>query len=182
MQVIGFAGFSGAGKTTLVEQLVAGLRQRGQRVSVIKHAHHHFDIDREGKDSWRHRQAGAYEVLVASDRRLALMRELEADEHLDVHAQIALLDARVDWVLVEGFKHSDLPKVEVWRAAEALDREGRTRELLFPADARVWAVATDDAARLPQRPAVPVLDLNQPAAVLDWLLAQGPRLHYTPLK
>ena len=75
MKVIGFAGYSGAGKTTLVEALVALMTQRGLKVSVIKHAHHHFDVDREGKDSWRHRKAGAYEVLLASDQRLALMRE-----------------------------------------------------------------------------------------------------------
>src|SRR5205809_6296636 len=77
MKVIGFSGYSGSGKTTLVEQLIARLRLAGQRVSVVKHAHHSFDIDQPGKDSWRHRQAGAFEVVIASDRRLAKIRECE---------------------------------------------------------------------------------------------------------
>src|SRR6476659_7954017 len=100
MHVIGFCGYSGSGKTTLVEQLIVRLRLAGQRVSVVKHAHHDFDIDHPGKDSWRHRQAGAFEV------------------HADptAHQLIAEL-VECDWVLVEGFKHADLLKIEVWRAA-----------------------------------------------------------------
>ena len=101
MKVIGFAGYSGAGKTALVEALVMLMKQRGLRVSVIKHAHHDFDVDREGKDSWRHRKAGAYEVLLASDRRMALMREYEQPAQLSVHHMLAQLDPSVDWVLVE---------------------------------------------------------------------------------
>ena len=102
MKVLGFAGYSGSGKTTLLEQLIALLRQRGLRVSVVKHAHHRFDIDHQGKDSWRHREAGAYEVVVASDRRMALMREYEQPHAIDPHELLAELDPRVDWVLVEG--------------------------------------------------------------------------------
>ena len=115
MKVVGFAGFSGSGKTTLVERLIPALKQRGLRVSVIKHAHHKFDIDQPGKDTWRHRQAGAFEVVVASDKRLALMREFEQPATLSVHHLIAELYDGVDWVLVEGFKGSDLLKIEVWR-------------------------------------------------------------------
>src|SRR5205085_4537511 len=111
MKVIGFAGYSGAGKTTLVERLIPVLRLQGQRVSVVKHAHHKFDIDHPGKDTFRHREAGAFEVVVASDKRLALMREFERPTELGVHELVAELDARVDWVLVEGFKHSDLQKI-----------------------------------------------------------------------
>jgi molybdopterin-guanine dinucleotide biosynthesis protein B len=110
MRVVGFAGFSGSGKTTLVEQLIPALRLRGQRVSVVKHAHHSFDIDHPGKDTWRHREAGAFEVLAASPKRLVLMRELEAITEHSVHDLIAQLRADVDWVLVEGFKQSNLPK------------------------------------------------------------------------
>ena len=132
MKVIGFAGFSGAGKTTLVERLIPVLKHHGQRVSVVKHAHHKFDIDHPGKDTWRHREAGAFEVVAASDRRLALMREFEQPTQLGVHELIAELDHRVDWVLVEGFKHSDLRKIEVWRAAA----EGQApRPANYPDDA-----------------------------------------------
>jgi molybdopterin-guanine dinucleotide biosynthesis protein MobB len=106
----------------LVEQLIPALKLRGLRVSVVKHAHHNFDIDHPGKDTWRHREAGAFEVVVASDRRLALMREFEQPAQLSVHHLIAELYDGVDWVLVEGFKHSNLLKIEVWRAAPASRR------------------------------------------------------------
>ena len=119
MKVVGFAGFSGSGKTTLVEQLIPEMRLRGLRVSVVKHAHHSFDIDHVGKDTWRHREAGAFEVVAASDRRLALVREFERPAELTVHHLLAELYQGVDWVLVEGFKDSDLLKVEVWRAPGA---------------------------------------------------------------
>ena len=89
MKVAGFAGYSGAGKTTLIECVIPALRQQGLRVSVVKHAHHRFDIDQPGKDSWRHRQAGAFEVVVASDRRLALLREFERPGELTVHHLVA---------------------------------------------------------------------------------------------
>src|SRR5881275_1042923 len=116
MKVVGFAGYSGSGKTTLVERLIPALKMRGLRVSVVKHAHHNFDIDHPGKDTYRHRQAGAFEVVVASSRRLALMREFEQDASLNVHHLLAELYEGVDWVLVEGFKQSNLLKIEVWRA------------------------------------------------------------------
>ena len=178
MKVIGFAGYSGSGKTTLVEAVVALMKQRGLTVSVIKHAHHHFDVDREGKDSWRHRKAGAYEVLLASDQRMALMREYAQPTEVSVHDMLAQLDRSVDWVLIEGFKHGDMPKVEVWR--KQLDRleKGKSIEPLFPNDAKVLAVATDAAQDLPQTPRQPVLDLNQPQAVLQWLLDQAQSLEY----
>lgn len=180
MKVVGFAGYSGAGKTTLVEQVIARLRARGLRVSVVKHAHHRFDIDQPGKDSWRHRQAGAFEVLVVSDQRLALMREFEETAALDIHAMLAELDAGVDWVLVEGFKHGDLPKIEVWRAPAAGEPE---RPLRCTEDVGVLALATDDAAQLPVTlPArLTLLDLNRPEAVADWLIAEGARFEYRSL-
>jgi Molybdopterin guanine dinucleotide synthesis protein B len=102
MKVVGFAGFSGSGKTTLVEQLIPALKLRGLRVSVVKHAHHRFDIDHPGKDTWRHREAGAFEVVVASAKRLVLMREFERDTELSVHHLLAELYAGVDWVLASS--------------------------------------------------------------------------------
>ena len=175
MKVVGFAGFSGCGKTTLVEQLIPELRLRGLRVSVAKHAHHHFDIDHAGKDSWRHRQAGAFEVVIASDKRLMLVREFEQPAELSVHHLLAELYQGVDWVLVEGFKDSDLPKIEVWRAPEP----GQVaKPVRYPEDDFVVAVATDAAASLPQPTQLPLLDLNQPAQVVDGLIEYGHRFEY----
>ncbi len=171
MKVIGFAGYSGSGKTTLVERLIPALRLRGQRVSVVKHAHHSFDIDHAGKDTWRHREAGAFEVVVASDRRLALMREFEQPLELSVHQLIAELYEGVDWVLVEGFKHSDLLKVEVWRAATA-------KPARYMDDDFIAAIATDSPQRLPVATGLAVLDLNDPDAVADWLIHNQERFEY----
>lgn len=178
MQVVCFAGYSGSGKTTLIEQVIPVLTAQGQRVSVIKHAHHRFDIDTPGKDTWRHRQAGAYEVLAASDQRVVLMRELPRTQEPDVHALIAQLDRQVDWVLVEGFKESDLPKVEVWRAPSPAYRERPAR---YGEDRHIVAIATDAApADLPAPTLLPVFDVREPQALVDWLLAQGPRFDYAP--
>ncbi|MDD2712710.1 MAG: molybdopterin-guanine dinucleotide biosynthesis protein B [Simplicispira sp.] len=175
MNVVGFAGFSGSGKTTLVEQLIPALRQRGQRVSVVKHAHHRFDIDHPGKDTFRHRQAGAFEVVVASDQRLALMREFEQTTQLSVHHLLAELYQGVDWVLVEGFKESDLPKIEIWRAPTA---SYAARPVSYPGDDFIVAIATDATGCLPVPTQLPILDLNAPVAIADWLMAQGDRFAY----
>ena len=172
MQVVGFCGASGVGKTTLIEGVIAGLKAQGLRVSVIKHAHKRFDIDQPGKDSFRHRAAGATEVLVASAQRLALLREFDIDGLPSVHELIAELSP-AHWVLVEGYKHADLPKVEVWRAAVG-------QPALYPHDPFVTAVATDDPAALPEPTALPVLDLSAPAAVVSLLLDTASRYHYTP--
>ncbi|MFT4269245.1 MAG: molybdopterin-guanine dinucleotide biosynthesis protein B [Xenophilus sp.] len=175
MKVIAFAGYSGAGKTTLMERVIPELRRHGRRVSVIKHTHHKFDIDHPGKDSWRHRQAGACEVLVASDRRLALIREFEQPAELDVHALLAELRADVDWVLVEGFKLSDLPRIEVMRR---IGPGQAPRPALYPGDGHVCAIATDRAADLPEPTGLPVFGLDDAPAVAQWLLASGGRFHY----
>ncbi len=171
MKVVGFAGYSGSGKTTLVEGLIPALRRRGQRVSVVKHAHHRFDIDHVGKDTYRHRQAGAFEVVVASDQRLALMREFERATELSVHQLIAELDDTVDWVLVEGFKRSDLPKIEVWRAASG-------KPARYPEDEFIVAIATDSPRELPQATIRPVLDLNAPQAMAAWLADNQHQFEY----
>ena len=171
MKVIGLCGYSGAGKTTLVESLVGRLAMAGQRVSVVKHAHHDFDIDLPGKDSWRHRQAGAFEVVIASKRRLAKIREFAVEVQPTVHQLLAeLVDC--DWALVEGFKHADLPKIEVWRASVG-------KPALYPDDPFVVALATDSAHLLPQPTALTILDLNAPDAVADFLLESSARYEYT---
>ncbi len=173
MKVVGFAGYSGSGKTALIERLIPVLKLRGLRVSVVKHAHHSFDIDQPGKDSWRHREAGAFEVVLASNRRLVLMREFEQPAELSVHHLIAELYPGVDWVLVEGFKDSDLLKIEVWRAATG-------KPVRYPDDDFIAAVATDIPDRLPQPTRLDLLDLNNPEAVVDWLLAHADRFDYNP--
>jgi molybdopterin-guanine dinucleotide biosynthesis protein B len=173
MNVVGFAGFSGSGKTTLVERLIPTLKRHGLRVSVVKHAHHSFDIDRPGKDTFRHREAGAFEVIVASDTRLALMREFEVARSPSVHSLIAELYDGVDWVLVEGFKDSDLLKIEVWRAQSG-------QPARYPDDDFITAIATDSPDQLPTPTGLQVLDLNHPEAVVAWLLAQSTRFDYNP--
>ena len=172
MNVVGFAGYSGSGKTTLVEKLIPALKLRGLRVSVVKHAHHRFDIDQPGKDTHRHREAGAFEVVVASQNRLALMREFERPSQLTVHQLIAELYEGVDWVLVEGFKHSDLLKIEVWRSSSG-------KPTRYQDDDFVVAVATDTPGQLPQATLRPVLDLNDADAVADFLVNNQQRFRYS---
>ena len=171
MNVIAFCGYSGSGKTTLVEQLIVRLKLAGQRVSVVKHAHHAFDIDQPGKDSWRHRQAGAFEVVIASNRRLAKIREFEAETQPTVHELIAELST-CDWVLVEGFKRAALHKVEIWRAATAQPAQ-------YPTDPHIVAICTDSAAQLPVPTPLPVLDLNDADAVAAFLLQHPEQFAYT---
>ncbi|MBH5400005.1 molybdopterin-guanine dinucleotide biosynthesis protein B [Bradyrhizobium sp. CNPSo 4010] len=143
MKVIGLAGWSGAGKTTLLTRLIPHFNAQGLRVSVIKHAHHQFDVDVPGKDSWRHREAGAAEVLVASSKRWALMHELRGAAEPRLPELLDKLSA-VDLVVVEGFKREPHRKIEVHRAANG-------KPLLFPDDPGIAGIATDVAidTRLP---------------------------------
>jgi molybdopterin-guanine dinucleotide biosynthesis protein B len=173
MKVIGIAGYSGAGKTALIERLIPALQARGQRVSVVKHAHHRFDIDHVGKDTYRHREAGAYEVVIASDQRLALIREFEQTTELTVHQLIGELSPGVDWVLVEGFRECDLQKIEVWRLLS-------TKPARYMHDDFIVALATDSPEALPQPTQRPVLNLNDADEVADWLQASGDRFEYHP--
>ena len=172
MNVVGFSGYSGSGKTTLVEKLIPALKMRGLRVSVVKHAHHRFDIDHPGKDSFRHREAGAFEVVVASQNRLALIREFEQPTELTVHHLIAELYEGVDWVLVEGFKHSDLLKIEIWRASSG-------KPARFMDDDFIVAIATDSPGQLPVATLRPVLDLDDADALADYLINNQERFHYS---
>lgn len=176
MNVVGFAGYSGSGKTTLVEKLIPALKLRGLRVSVVKHAHHSFDIDHPGKDTHRHREAGAFEVVVASPKRLALMREFETPCELTVHHLIAELYEGVDWVLVEGFKDSDVLKIEVWRPPSA-NYAGKPARYMD--DAFIVAIATNAPEKLPQATLRPVLDLNDADAVADYLVNNSERFSYS---
>jgi len=144
MKVIGIAGYSGSGKTTLIEKLVPLLVGAGLRVSLVKHAHHEFDIDQPGKDSYRHRHAGCTEVLVGSSRRWALMHELRGAAEPTLSEQLRRL-APCDLVIVEGYKSEPIDKVEV-------HRRDAGAPLLHPDDPHVIAVATDEplATGLPQ--------------------------------
>ena len=134
-RVIGFAGWSGAGKTHLLTRLIPVLTARGFRLSTIKHAHHNFDVDKPGKDSWQHRQAGACEVLVASSNRWALMHELR-DEPEPSLAELLGHMQPVDFILIEGFKRDPHPKIEVHRQAN-------DKPWLHPDDPAICAAASD---------------------------------------
>ena len=135
MKVIGLAGWSGAGKTTLLARVIPHLLGKGLRVSVIKHAHHSFDVDVPGKDSWVHRQSGATEVLVSSGRRWALMHELRGAPEPRLPELLKRMSP-VDLVIVEGFKSEPHRKIEVHRAANG-------KAMLFPDDAGIAGIATD---------------------------------------
>jgi molybdopterin-guanine dinucleotide biosynthesis protein B len=167
MRVLGLAGWSGAGKTTLIEAMLPRLRARGLRVSTIKHTHHGFDIDRPGKDSYRHRAAGAQEVLVAGDRRWALLHEVDGPE--PSLADLLTRLAPVDLVLVEGFKATATAKLEVHRTALG-------QPPLWPGRPEIFAVASD--APLPGCDR-PVLPLGDPEAIVAWVLANGASLEFT---
>jgi len=153
MKVIGLAGWSGAGKTTLLSRVIPLLLAQGVRVSVIKHAHHHFDVDVPGKDSWVHRQSGATEVLVSSANRWALMHELRGAAEPRLPELLKKLSP-VDLVVVEGFKSEPHRKIEVHRAANG-------KPLLFPGDPVIAGIATDAAVET----ALPVAHLDDIEAV-----------------
>jgi molybdopterin-guanine dinucleotide biosynthesis protein B len=158
MKVIGLAGWSGAGKTTLLSRVIPYLLGRGLRVSVIKHAHHEFDVDVPGKDSWVHRQSGATEVLVSSARRWALMHELRGADEPRLPELLAKM-ARVDLVVIEGFKREAVNKIEVHRAANG-------KPLLFPDDPRVVGIASDIAVET----TLPVAHLDDIAGAAELML------------
>lgn len=173
MKVVGFAGFSGSGKTTLIERLVPALKARGLRVSVVKHSHHGLEVDRPGKDTWRHREAGAYEVLAVSPVRMVLQRSFEQERERSVHEVMPALHPGVDWVLVEGWRDSNLLKIEVWRAATG-------KPVRYPDDPFVVAIALPAGDALPEDTLRPRLDLDDPDAVAAWLADNGHRFEYDP--
>jgi molybdopterin-guanine dinucleotide biosynthesis protein B len=161
MRAFGFAGFSGAGKTTLIERLIPRLVASGLRVSLIKHAHHRFDIDKPGKDSWRHREAGASEVLIASDQRWALMHELRGEPEPDLQTLLQRF-APCDLVLVEGYKRARIPKIEVHRPELG-------KPLLSPQDPDIVALVSD----VPMDIALPQFRLNDYDAITAFVIREA---------
>lgn len=160
MKLYGVVGWKNAGKTGLMERLVTDITGRGITVSTIKHAHHSFDVDQPGRDSHRHRVAGATEVLLASRNRYALMHELRHEDEPALEYLLTRL-APVDLVLIEGYKRDQHPKVEAHRA-------GTGNPLIAPGDATVRAVASDVAMTLDR----PVFDLDDTVAIADFILAE----------
>lgn len=157
-KIIGFAGFSGSGKTTLLEKVIPLLKAHGLRVSVIKHAHHKFDIDKPGKDSFRHREAGASEVMVISGFRWALMHELidEAEPGLD---ELCARLSPCDLIVIEGYKYSGIPKIEVYRSETGHPH-------LHQDDKHFIALATDVRSDIN----LPQLDINDPRQVANFVI------------
>lgn len=158
MRIIGLAGWSGSGKTTLIKKAIPCLIGRGLKVSTLKHAHHGFDLDQPGKDSFFHRAAGATEVVVSSAKRFAILHELREEAEWDLPDLVAKMSP-VDLVLVEGYKRDAFPKLEIHRAAN-------DKPLIHPEDPHVMAIASD--VPLPQA-RVPVVDLNDIEAIADLL-------------
>jgi molybdopterin-guanine dinucleotide biosynthesis adapter protein len=160
MRIIGITGWSGAGKTTLILRLIPLFTAKGLTVSTLKHAHHMFDVDTPGKDSYEHRAAGATEVLIASENRFALMHELRGAPEPPLEVLLSKLSA-VDLVLIEGFKRAPHPKIEVFRAANC-------KPPLHPGNSNILAIASDTP--FPQA-ACPVLALDDASAIAEVALA-----------
>lgn len=161
MKIFGFAGYSGSGKTTLIEQLIPLFTARGIKVSLIKHAHHTFDVDQPGKDSYRHRAAGCSEVLITSSRRWALIHELRGATEPSLNDQLKHLSP-CDLVLVEGYKRERIPKLEVYRASVGEPR-------IHPHDENIVAIASD----APLVTSLPQFDLNAPVPIAEFILGHA---------
>jgi molybdopterin-guanine dinucleotide biosynthesis protein MobB len=158
MRVFGIIGWKNSGKTGLLERLVENITSRGFSVSTMKHAHHNFDIDHKGKDSYRHRKAGAHQVLLSSDSRWVLMTELEKNLELEMDALLRKMNP-VDLILVEGFKANDHPKIETYRAVTK-------QNPLEEADKQIKAIATKDKVDI----LLPIFDLDDTNSIADFIL------------
>ena len=162
--VLGFAAYSGTGKTTLLTRLLPVLRARGLHIGMIKHSHHRFEIDKPGKDSYELRKAGAEQMLISSPHRWALVVEKSGNREPLLQEELDRLDqARLDLILVEGFKHERFPKIELYRPAMG-------KPTAYPRDPDIIAVATDGA--LPEPTSLPVLDLNDVGAIAEFVLGR----------
>lgn len=161
--VLGFAAYSGTGKTTLLKQLIPMLEAKGLRIGMVKHAHHNFDIDKPGKDSFELRKAGAGQMLIASKKRWALMVETpDQNGDPDLNEMIQQFDhSKLDLILVEGFKHVAFAKIELHRPALGKDP-------LYPQDKEIIAVATDEKATIQSD--LPILDINKPVMIADFVV------------
>lgn len=159
--ILGFAAYSGTGKTTLLVQLIPLLKRRGLRVGIIKHSHHDFEIDYPGKDSYRLRSAGATPVMIVSPYRRALISEFSAAREVELHEQLAVFPTdELDIILVEGFRHERFAKIELHRPALGKD-------LLYPSDNSIIAIASDQVLTTPAE--LPCLDLNDPNGIADFI-------------
>ncbi|MDH5256574.1 MAG: molybdopterin-guanine dinucleotide biosynthesis protein B [Gammaproteobacteria bacterium] len=160
--LIGFAAWSGTGKTTLLEKIIPLFREKGFRVAIIKHAHHDFDIDYPGKDSFRLRKAGAIDTIVASGKRWALIHENDLhQEEPDLNNLVTKLDLNsIDLILVEGFKHEHIPRIE-------LRRSNTDKPLLYPEDKDIIAIATDSNDKIPHT--IHQLNINDPAGIVNYI-------------
>jgi len=159
--IIGFVAYSGTGKTTLLKKLIPVLRENGIRVGMIKHAHHDFDIDTPGKDSYELRKAGAEQTIVASSKRWALMTETPSQDEASLSELVTKLDtSKLDLILVEGFKHVAYPRIECHRPSLG-------HELIYTKDDNIIAIASD--ASLDINKALPILDLNNPLQIAEFI-------------
>ena len=166
--ILGFAAFSGTGKTTLLEQIIPLLKQQGLRIALIKHSHHNFQIDQPGKDSFRLREAGASPVMLISSHRRAIITEFATTQEPNLDDQLKLFDqSELDLILVEGFKAEAFPKIELHRAA-------MNKPLLYPNDPNIIAIATDTTLVTANTPTQ--LDINQPDMIATFILKQFLRL------
>ena len=166
--ILGFAAFSGTGKTTLLEQIIPLLKQQGLRIALIKHSHHNFQIDQPGKDSFRLREAGASPVMLISSHRRAIITEFATAQEPKLDDQLILFDqSELDLILVEGFKAEAFPKIELHRAT-------LNQPLLYPNDPNIIAIATDTALISSNSPTQ--LDINQPNIIATFILKQFLRL------
>ena len=172
MYVIAFVGSSGAGKTTLIEHLIRLFKGRGLRVSTVKNSHHSVEIDHPGKDSWRLKNAGSFEVVLVSESSMSLQRTFEQNSHISIHEVIAQMYDGNDWIFVEGFKSSDLLKIEVIRSQEI------SQIPLLRYDDFVVAVARPESSHSSATSALPVLPLDSPEVIADWLIGNQERFIY----
>ena len=160
--LLGFAAYSGTGKTTLLMQLLPLLKEQGLRIAIIKHAHHNFDVDKPGKDSYQLRKAGASPMIISSSQRTVLMIDKEEESEPQLSDLISYINPQqVDLLLIEGFKQWPFPKIE-------LHRPSTGKDLLFPKDKHIIAIASDE--KINQADRLPQLDLNQPQQIVDFIL------------
>jgi len=160
--MLGFAAYSGTGKTTLLVQILPLLKKQGLRVAIIKHAHHKFDVDQPGKDSYELRKAGASPMIISSSHRTVLMIDKEEDSEPQLSDLIAYINPQqVDLLLIEGFKQWPFPKIE-------LHRPSTGKALIFPQDEHIIAIASDE--KISAANALPQLDINQPQQIVEFIL------------